>query len=99
MQDLLDTLRALRRPPLLIRAARIGLDDYRREIHLRRHMHDGTLPFSAEALIRLIRAEAILEQDRRIHAMGYSPMQHVNILIAVMGEARLLCPTPTLVEA
>ncbi len=46
MHDILGTLRALRRPPLLIRAARIGLQDYRREVHLRRLLRDGPLPQS-----------------------------------------------------
>ncbi|WP_417727257.1 DUF6477 family protein [Roseovarius sp.] len=99
MQDVLGTLRALRRPPLLIRAARIGLEDYHREVHLRRFMRDGALPSSTTALSRLIETEATLEQDRHTCAAGYSPARHVDILIAMMGEARLACTPPALVEA
>ncbi len=58
MHDILGTLRALRRPPLLIRAARIGLQDYRREVHLRRLLRVGPLPQSPTALIRLLAAPA-----------------------------------------
>lgn len=36
MQEALTRLRQLRRPRLLIRAARAGLPDYRREVHLGR---------------------------------------------------------------
>ena len=34
MQDIHAMLSQLRRPPLLVRAARIAADDYRREAHL-----------------------------------------------------------------
>ncbi|WP_297771663.1 DUF6477 family protein [uncultured Roseovarius sp.] len=96
MHDILGTLRALHRPPLLIRAARIGLDDYRRDIHLRRHIGDGTLPRSAVALMSLIETEAMLERDRLEQASTYSPAQHVDVLIVMMGEARQLTIAPAL---
>lgn len=98
MQDLLGTLGALHRPPLLIRAARIGLEEYRREVHLRKYMSDGSLPRSALALIRLLETEAILERERQTRAMGYSPARHVDVLIAMMGEARQISTVPVLAE-
>ncbi|WP_157046610.1 DUF6477 family protein [Roseovarius sp. 217] len=98
MQDVLGTLRTLRRPPLLIRAARIGLSAYRREAHLGRHVGNGVLPRSSQALAHLIETEARLEHDRKVHATGYSPLQHVDILIAMMGEAQLICTAPMLVD-
>lgn len=90
MQDMLDLLTTLRRPHLLIRAARIGAQDYRRGTHLRRHLGYGPLPQSAPALHQLVEIEAALDQQRRRSDAGYSPVRHVEILIAMMGEARIL---------
>lgn len=98
MHDILGTLRALRRPPLLIRAARIGLQDYRREVHLRRLLRDGPLPQSATALIRLLETEAALDEERRLANSAYSPARHVEVLIAMMGEARDMAISPSLIE-
>ncbi|MEB8386151.1 DUF6477 family protein [Rhodobacteraceae bacterium KMM 6894] len=90
MQDLLTLLNTLRRPQLLIRAARIGAAEYRREAHLRRYLGYGALPRSAAALRRLVDMEATLEELRQDRAAGYSATRHVEILIAMMGEARIL---------
>jgi hypothetical protein len=98
MRDILGTLRALRRPPLLIRAARIGLQDYRREVHLRRLLREGPLPQSATALIRLLETEAALDEERRLANSAYSPARHVEVLIAMMGEARDMPIAPSLIE-
>ncbi|MDT8326232.1 MAG: DUF6477 family protein [Roseovarius sp.] len=93
MNDILTTLDSLRRPPLLIRAARIGVTEYRRAPHLRRYLGVGTLPRSGAALLQLIEIEAELERDRKTRAAGYSAAHHVDVLIAMMGEARLLRAT------
>lgn len=91
MQDILSTLNCLRRPPLLLRAARIGMPDYRRDVHLRRHLGYGPVPRCAAALARLIEIEADLDRARQIRATEYSVARHVDVLIAVMAEAQLLC--------
>jgi len=93
MNDILTTLDRLRRPPLLIRAARIGVSDYRRGPHLRRHLGYGALPRSGQALVQLVEVEAQFERDRTQRAAGYSAAHHVDVLIAMMGEARLLRAT------
>lgn len=90
MQDILSTFHGLRRPPLLIRAARIGLPDYRRDLHLRRHLGYGPVPCCAAALARLIEIEADLDHSRQICATDYCVARHVDVLIAILGEARLL---------
>ena len=51
MQDILSLLSSLRRPRLLIRAARIGADDYRREHHLWRILGIETPIRSGPALM------------------------------------------------
>ena len=90
MQETLNALSSLRRPRLLIRAARIGASQYNRDTCLRGHFGYGSLPRSAEALARLVDMEAALEDQRRFQGAGYSPSRHVHVLIAMMGEARIL---------
>lgn len=90
MQDILSMVAALRRPRLLIRTARLGVDAYRRDGHLQRLLGYGTVPRSAPALIRLIEMEADENDLRRTGDAAYSLARHVDLLIAMMGEARLL---------
>ena len=57
MKDIHSLLASLHRPLLLMRAARIGAQDYRREVQLLRLLGYGVLPRHADALIRLIDTE------------------------------------------
>ncbi len=93
MKDILKKLDNLRRPRLLIRAARIGTDEYRRNVHLRRHLGFGTLPRSEPALAKLIEIETDVNAQRVEHSASYSALKHVDLLIAIMGEARILRAT------
>ncbi|WP_300029951.1 DUF6477 family protein [uncultured Roseobacter sp.] len=95
MQDVLSMLHALRRPPLLMRAARIGADDYRRATHLPRLLGYGHLPRHSAALLRLMELEANLNSQRLASDTGYSLVRHVDILIAMLGEARVLKASQT----
>ncbi|WP_298969667.1 DUF6477 family protein [uncultured Roseobacter sp.] len=90
MQDLLSMLHAIRRPPLLMRAARIGAEDYRRSVHLPRLLGYGVLPRHGSALFRLIEIEADLNTQRTSGDTSYSLIRHVDVLIAMLGEARVL---------
>lgn len=90
MQDLLSMLNTLRRPGLLIRAARLGAQDYSRDRHLQRLLGYGALPRHAPALMRLIDIEDTLNDQRRNGDAGYSLPRHLDFLIAMMGEAQLL---------
>ena len=90
MQDLLGLLSALHRPRLLIRAARIGAQDYCRDRHLHRLLGYGSLPRPASAVIRLMELERGIDDQRRIDDAGYSLRRHIDVLIALMGEANLL---------
>lgn len=94
MKDILSLLQDLRRPRLLIRAARHGVDEYQRDHHLRRHLGYGSLPKSGAALMQLVEKETALNEQRRSGDAGYSIVTHVDILIAIMGEARLLRTSP-----
>ncbi|KPA22672.1 hypothetical protein shim_09590 [Shimia sp. SK013] len=90
MHDIFSILDGLKRPRLLVRAARAGCDAYRREAHLYRHLGPGKLPKHGAAVLRLIDKESALNVARTQKATGYSLVAHVDVLIALMAEARLL---------
>ncbi len=90
MKDLLGTLTSLRRPRLLVRAARFGLRDYNRERDLRRLVRSEAIPAPSTAVSALMAEEARLEETRRVGDAAYSPARHVELLIALIAEARLL---------
>ena len=93
MQDVLGMVGALSRPKLLVRAARFGVEEYSRERHLPRILRSPSLPRSGEALMRLMEIEAEMNDRRRARAADYAIAAHVEALIAIMGEARLLRAT------
>lgn len=90
MKDILGLLNDLRRPRILIRAARIGAQEYRRNPHLHRLIGYGALPRSGAALMRLMEMEADLDDKRLKDDAAYSVSRHVEVLTAMMGEARIL---------
>ncbi|RVT81747.1 hypothetical protein DXV76_18790 [Rhodobacteraceae bacterium CCMM004] len=91
----LDRLAALRRPGLLIRAARHGLSDYNRRRTLARLFPDAAPAAGPETLAALLDREATLEDHRRTERTAYSVARHVEVLMAVLAEARLLRTGPT----
>lgn len=93
MTDLLSLVSDLRRPRLLIRAARAGLGDYNRTRDLRRLTQASPAPSPDRAVSLLLAEEERLEESRRQGSAGYSLTRHIEILIAMMAEARLL-PRP-----
>jgi hypothetical protein len=82
-------LEALRRPRLLIRAARHGLAEYDRNRDLRRLLAAPAPPPPERAVAQLLASEARLEAARRAQDAGYSVARHVEVLIALIAEARL----------
>ncbi|MGL6211260.1 MAG: DUF6477 family protein [Paracoccaceae bacterium] len=88
MTDFRALLADLRRPRLLIRAARHGLTDYRRDRDLRR-LIDGTAP-PERSLPRLLWEEERIEATRQSGDANYSVARHIEFLIALMAEVRLL---------
>lgn len=93
MTDCLAALQSLHRPRLLVSAARFGLEHYRRGTALRRLLGTDAAPAPRVALERLRALEAEQDADRRARAASYSPARHVEILIALMAEARLVART------
>ena len=93
MTDILSMVRDLRRPRLLIRAARAGVADYRRGRDLGRVMRTANAPAPDRALALLLAEEERMESTRRAGDASYSFLRHIELLIAMMGEARLLPKT------
>ncbi len=90
MQDVLTMLSQLRRPRLLMRAARIGAEDYRRTVHLPRLLGHSILPRHGATLMRLIELEDALNDQRLNEDAAYSLLKHIDLLIAIVGEARTM---------
>ncbi|MGC1505726.1 MAG: DUF6477 family protein [Sulfitobacter sp.] len=90
MQDILSMLNRLHRPRLMMRAARIGAEDYRRAAHLPRLLGYGVLPRHGAALITLIDMEAAFEEQRTQSDASYSLIRHLDVLIAMVAEARIM---------
>jgi hypothetical protein len=88
MTDIRTILANLRRPRLLIRAARFGLEDYRRDRDLRRLVKESVNP--DKVLPELLAEEARLEQIRRTGDLNYPVARHVEVLVALMAEVNLL---------
>jgi hypothetical protein len=93
MTDLHKMLETLRRPGLLMRAARFCLPDYHRDRDLRRLLPAQTSTAPEKLVPRLMSEEDALEQSRLSGDLSYSISRHIEVLIALISEARLL-PRP-----
>ena len=89
MRDLMGMISALKRPGLLVRTAKIGADDYRRDVHLRRILKSGVPAKTGEAIVRILEIESEITEHRIANHAEYSVAEHVEVLIALLGEARI----------
>jgi hypothetical protein len=90
MPDLIEEVRSLRRPKLLIRAAHCGLGDYSRTRDLARLTRLGRIFSPEQAVRRLLAEETETDARRRSDDTGYSIRHHIALLVALISEARLL---------
>lgn len=90
MSNLIQTLSQLRRPRLLIRAGRCGQADYMRNRALRRLLQCAAPPSPEVAITRLLPMEDELNQARLEGAANYNALRHIEIMIAIMAEARIM---------
>ena len=93
MLDIHTRLAALKRPKLLARAARFGVDDYRRSLHLAKILQSDDLPRYAQAIMQLFDIENEMNTARQEGSGNYSYARHVDVLIAIAGEAKLMQAT------
>ena len=90
MNDLKGLLSNLRRPKLLVRAARHGLSDYDRTRDLKRITGTTTVDNSKAVISRLLEQEEFAEANRRTGNATYSISRHIEVLVALMHECRIL---------
>jgi hypothetical protein len=90
MEDVLKMISRLKRPTLLVRTARHGLQDYNRIVHLRRLLKTEALPGPSHAIVRLMEFEAVIDQLRVAKRAEYSVARHIEMIVAMMCEARIL---------
>ncbi|MEM7752450.1 MAG: DUF6477 family protein [Pseudomonadota bacterium] len=89
MPSHLSRLSALTRPRILVRAARLGTAEFNRERILRRVIEGECVPAPGQAFDQLFEREATMDEARRAGGAAYSPARHVELLSALICEARL----------
>ena len=80
----------IKRPQILIKAAKIGLRYYKRETGLKRLLHCNQLPSPEQAIPKLVDAEAALNEERKAKSTNYSLDRHITLLTALLNEMCLL---------
>ncbi|MEM8570124.1 MAG: DUF6477 family protein [Pseudomonadota bacterium] len=90
MTDPVSILAKMHRPKVLIRAARAGVSDYRRERDLKRFIRNPKSSSPIAAFEMLLAEESRLEGVRNSGDANYSIQRHVALLTALIAEARLL---------
>jgi hypothetical protein len=89
MTDSTSVFQTLRRPKLLIRAARITAAGYRRDRDLSRLMALRGEGSTDARVRRLLSIEADLDDTRRKGDATYSITRHVEVLAALMAEVAM----------
>lgn len=98
MTEFAAMLTDLRRPKILIRAARAGVTDYRRDRDLKRLVRDAKGVVPRDAMTPLLAEETRLEETRTTGGATYNIQRHVAVLTAILAEARQVAPTPILMH-
>lgn len=89
MNRQMSHLASLKRPRLLVRAARLGLPEFNREKSLRRIFQNESFPGPGQAFEKLMMLEDGMDRARREGGGIYSPARHVELLAALISEAQL----------
>ncbi len=95
MTDPFTRLGPLRRPALLMKAARHAARAGNGPAAIRRLFGDAPPRGRAQLLNALIEVEGYLEDARRARDAGYNPTRHVDVVAALLREAaREIAPAP-----
>lgn len=86
------TLRAIRRPRLLVKAARLGAGSARAESDVGRLFPQFDTADRRELFDALAMREAELDGERRAGEVTYSAAQHIRMLSGMILLARLMRP-------
>lgn len=90
MLNIIDILQTLKRPKILVRAARLGLEEYNRDRELRRITKTTRNACPQAVFDRLLAHENYLEDARCNGDASYSIQRHIQVLTAVLAEAKLI---------
>ncbi len=90
MFKIIDILQSLKRPKILVRAARLGLAEYNRDRELRRITKTTQNTNPQAVFARLLAHEHHLEDARCNGDASYSIQHHIQVLTAVLAEAKLI---------
>lgn len=89
MSDVLSKINQLKRPPILVRAAKEGALRYNRIRHLKRLTREDVPLKNPQVLEQLLDMEGICNDQRQTENAQYSVVRHVELLIALIGEAQI----------
>lgn len=87
MTQFQSSARALKRPKLLISAARLAAKKYRREYHLKALSQANAGKTEQKFFESLIEQENDLEWTRRSGSANYNVFRHITLLAAIIAEA------------
>lgn len=90
MEDVVTRTLRLQRPDFMVKTARHGVNDYRRDVHLKRALGLETTPRPKEALVRLMETEGLMNEHRLSELASYSFARHIEVLIAIICETATL---------
>lgn len=88
MQDIATRLSGLNRPRLLAHTAKLAAEAYHRERHLTPFLKSSRLPSHGAAILELMEVEQQQNAMRQRADLDYSLTDHINVLAAIIGEAR-----------
>lgn len=92
MPNIQTTLAAMHRPKLLIRAARAGIQNYRRDQYVK-NIAGAANKYGAQLLDSLLAEETRLNDCRLEGDASYSIQKHIIVMTALLAEAnRPLAP-------
>lgn len=88
MSDIVAQLETVKRPRLLLRTARLGAETYNRKRHLPKLLGYDCREPAAFVIKELMQLEQEANEKRRTNDASYSMHFHIEVLIALMCEAR-----------
>ena len=89
MSSPLAYLQNLNRPQLLVNAARVWLPDFNRDRSMKRIFPSIVPPAPVHGFDALVGQEMEINQVRLERAASYSAARHIELLVALIVEARL----------
>lgn len=90
MNRLLIQVQNLKRPRILVQAAKVGAQHYQRKRYLRDHFGSAAPGTASNFVQELLAKENLHNQQRIEKSAHYRAGQHLEVMIALIAEAKLL---------